>query len=610
MNKLYFVLYFFLTFLFTNAQDFCGFEQNQAHLEEIIPEIKEARLQAEAKLLGLNIQKFLRENGHGTESGKSETIYEIPIVVHLMNDGTAPLRTDAEVIKWIDDVNKFYNTTYGGEWYTVAQGNVVIPFKLVLAKRSPLCGLTTGINQINVTATYPQYSAHGLNRANEDGVSANQVRSLSRWDAQSYYNVYIVNTFDSYPITEVNGLQGFASFPTNQDATYDTFMKASVVIETTHPTTFAHEFGHSLGLEHTFKTGSNTSCPTVSSGGCETDNDRVCDTPASKSFARVTTLPGNGEPNPCDAAGYNNVQYNVMNYTDSNRLFTQGQKNRGLALFLQYRGGLTTSLGATSPSGSYPALIPAICFPNEINTQLGNYNYGPTLVKIGTIKNVSNGSLESNFNKTYYDYAALICSNTKYATNLVVNQNPQTITLACASNPNVFNVYIDYNNDGAFNENNEKVISNLELLPGVQSVETFIIPSTNVILDTPLRMRVVAGDISYTSCQSDIQNGQIEDYMVTILNEALETENINKSLKSISIFSNPARDGVFSIKFANASKELVKIAILDMSGRVVYQTTGTANNSILNVNSKLSKGNYIVKVNTGSSVTTEKLIIK
>ncbi len=610
MKKLLLLVALTLCYFYSNAQEKCAFDQNQARLEKANPAIKQARLEAEAKLLGMDIQKFLRDNGHGSTTGKVETIYEIPVVVHLMNDGSTPLRTDAEIIKWIDDCNKFYATTFGGDWYTVAQGGVIIPFKLVLAKRSPSCTATTGINQINVTATYPQYATTGLNSDNTNGVSPVQARALSRWDPQAYYNIYVVNTFDSVPVSQTSGLQGYASFPTNPDASFDTFMKASVVIDVNDPTTLPHEFGHSLGLNHPFNTGSTSACPTVTAGGCATDNDLVCDTPSTKSLLGVSPLPLNGSVNPCDTAGWNNVQYNVMNYTSSSRLFTQGQKDRGLAMFLANRSGLTTSLGGTPPPSSSPTLVAASCVPNVTNTTTGNWQFGPTLVKIGTINNTSVASNASNANKTYYDYSLLVCSNTKYSTTLSTVQNPQTITVSCMTNTNVFNVYIDYNNDGAFNETDEKVVTNFSVSPGVQTNTTFIIPSTGVTLNTPLRMRVVGGDDNYASCATTIAYGQVEDYMVTITNTTLGTENNTIKNNTISIYPNPSNDGVFSIKLGDLTTKTVQVAIVDMAGRMVYQTTGTPKNSILNVNSKLTKGNYIVKIISGKTETTEKLIVR
>ena len=369
-----------------------------------------------------------------------------------MNDGTTPLRTEEEIITWIDNCNKFYDTTFGGEWLTEANGGTVIPFRLVLAKRNPSCEATSGINQINVTSTYAKYSEKGLNSDNEDGVSEAQLRALSRWDPQMYYNIYVVNTFDSTPITQTGGLQGYAYFPTTPDSFYGTFMKSSVVVDKNDPTTLPHEFGHAMGLHHPFRTGSTSSCPTVSPEGCSVDNDLVCDTPSTISLLNTNPLPTNEDVNGCDNAGWNNVQFNVMNYTSSSRLFTPGQKDRALAMFLASRENLTKSLGGISPTGNTPeSVVETTCVPPSLGANIGNFQFGMTLVEIGSIKNNSDASNSSNSNKAYYDYTTNGCLTNAYSTELVVANNPQTIKLQNGGpNPGIYSAWIDYNNDGLF----------------------------------------------------------------------------------------------------------------------------------------------------------------
>jgi hypothetical protein len=190
-----------------------------------------------------------------------------------------------------------------------------------------------------------------------------------------YYNIYVVNTFDSTPISQAGGLQGYAYFPAVSDAFYGTFMKASVVVDANDPTTLPHEFGHAIGLDHPFVGGSSTTCPAETAGGCSVDNDKVCDTPSTKSLLGAS-LPSNSEMNPCDTDGWNNVQYNVMNYTSSSRLFTSGQKDRGVAMFLASRENLTKSLGGTAPSGTSPASVVATsCVPSSIPVTSENYAF-------------------------------------------------------------------------------------------------------------------------------------------------------------------------------------------------------------------------------------------
>ena len=579
------------------SQDKCGFTKHQEDFYSQNPLAKKAHDEVELNLLKTGIQEFLHK-----KNVSSNTVYEIPVVVHLMNDGTTPLRTDAEIIAWIDKCNKFYDTTLGGDWLTEANGGTVIPFKLVLAKRSPSCTATTGVNQVNVTSTYAEYSVKGLNFSNTDGVSATQLRDLSRWDPQLYYNIYIVNTFDSMSISQSNGLQGYAGPPSNPDSAFDTFMKASVVINN-DSVTLSHEFGHSMGLDHPFKGGSTTDCPTVTTGGCAVDNDKVCDTPATKSLLGVNPLPSNTDTNPCDATGWNNVQFNIMNYTSTKKLFTPGQKDRAIAMFLATRENLTKSLGATAPVTSSATAAATTCVPASTSVNSGNYFYGMTLVEIGTIKNRSEASMESTGNKAYYDYTASSCLTNAYTTDLVVANNPQSIKLKNAG-PNVgtYSVWIDYNNDGSFSIS-ELVVTDQKITRQSEPTFNFTIPSTGVTLDTPLRMRVI-GDIENSSTTPCGQRkyGEVEDYNVTIKATTLGVEDF---VAKLSISPNPTS----SIIKINYNEIISEVTVTNLTGQNVFNKKYNKKNISLNIK-HLSPAIYFVTIMSENRTITERIIKK
>lgn len=582
------------------SQEKCGFTKHQEDFYKLNPKAKLAHDEVELNLLKTGIQEFLSK-----KNADSNTIYEIPVVVHLMNDGTTPLRTDEEIITWIENCNKFYDTTFGGDWLTEANGGTVIPFRLVLAKRSPDCTPTNGINQVDVTSSFPQYSEKGLNSDNTDGVSEGQLKTLSRWDPQLYYNIYIVNTFDSFPITDAFGLQGYAYFPTTPDSFYGTFMKASVVINENDPTTLPHEFGHAMGLHHPFRTGSTSSCPTVTSGGCSVDNDLVCDTPATVSLLGARSLPSNEDINGCDAdAGWNNVQFNVMNYTSSSRLFSQGQKDRALALFLASRENLTKSLGgkATSTKNEEP-VIATTCIPPSLGANIGNFQFGMTSVEIGNIKNSSDASNISNSNKAYYDYTTSSCLTTAFSTELVIANNPQTIKLTNGGpNPGVYSAWIDYNNDGSFSSD-ELIVTDKSIRSTSDGEFSFTIPSTNVILDTPLRMRVIGDRLanSTTPCGS-LEYGEAEDYIVTLRSTTLGVESI---VSDFLISPNPSL-GIVNI---NYDKTISEVTVVNIAGQTVFNQKYDKNKVTLDI-SNLSSAIYFVKIKSENKITTKKIIKK
>ena len=97
----------FCTHAFSQSlQEPCNFDKVQAAIEAKDPNVKKTRLEAEARLLATDIQKYLMDQGI-TGKNVADAVYDIPVVVHLMNDGTAPLKTDAEINAWIENCNKF-----------------------------------------------------------------------------------------------------------------------------------------------------------------------------------------------------------------------------------------------------------------------------------------------------------------------------------------------------------------------------------------------------------------------------------------------------------------------------------------------------------------------
>ena len=94
--------------------------------------------------------------------------------------------------------------------------------------------------------------------------------------------------------------------------------------------TLVHEMGHYCGLFHTFN---QTSTCTPTNTNCETQGDKVCDTP-------VTT--GNiGCPLNGGACGGDLIE-NFMDYTTDNCMesFTQGQTLRMLSQLETFRPGV------------------------------------------------------------------------------------------------------------------------------------------------------------------------------------------------------------------------------------------------------------------------------
>lgn len=413
-----------------------------------------------------------------------------------------------------------------------------------------------------------------------NGANRTAIKNLAQhWPETSYFNIYVISTFDGSNSPN-SGLMGFAAFPNNLDSNYESFMKSGVVTNT-HDTTFPHEFGHAMGLYHTFQGGNYAAVPgdaeycPPTTGVCEDDNDGICDTERAGSGYTLWPVPSNSSLNSCTGTNYEGVQYNMMNYSNSlAQKFTAGQGESIDNYFMIFRGSLTTSNGGTplpSTSASSIVPVPAVCNPTGMSSP-GNFLAGPTSVKLGQINNESPGYWQAH--ATYYvDYTLNGCLSDAH-TSLAVNQL-QTVTvefLKATSADQSIRVWIDYNNNGTF-ETSELVASGNNVAAGAEGYGTFtsnFTPPSTAVMNTPLRMRVLAdmnNPSSYPPC-GQLGSGQIEDYSVTLVTTNLATNETKADNGDLVVYPNPIASGdpVF-IKSKNG-KDL-KISISDMSGRLI-----------------------------------------
>ena len=348
MNKSLLFLLFLVSFTMTaSAQMVCGFDNKMDDLKKENPGFVQQLDQTEQY-----IRNFIATHPAGTN--KKSAIYTIPVVVHVMNTGGAigsiynP--SDAQIINTIDYINQIYAGTYAGMEAPVEGGGVVnMELRFELAKRTPACGYTNGIERVDASSI-PNYVANGMNLRNSDGVGEVGLKNYSRWNPADYYNIWVVNKIDGKDGTQGQFTAGFAYFagaPPNLDGTVmlATQMKPGAK-------TLPHELGHAFNLYHTFQGSNlNTSCPT--NVDCLNEGDRVCDTDpvsnnvnssGSNDFRCRTGV------NTCNSLNYTrNTESNFMAYTNCHTLFTYGQKARvQAAMTLPGRASLIASLGATS----------------------------------------------------------------------------------------------------------------------------------------------------------------------------------------------------------------------------------------------------------------------
>ncbi|MFL0101877.1 GEVED domain-containing protein [Tenacibaculum maritimum] len=151
-------------------------------------------------------------------------------------------------------------------------------------------------------------------------------------------------------------------------------------------------------------------------------------------------------------------------------------------------------------------------------------------------------------------------------------------------------VYIDYNNDGDFNDYHEVAAQ------GTPNAETFTttitIPSEDVVYNTNLRMRVMGYNGSANQCS--IGTGQIEDYTINIAAPvstlALEKHEDNTTLK---VFPNPVDATLF---LSTENLEGNTLEIFNNKGKSMHTSKVFTTSPTKQIDvSQLTPGIYILK---------------
>ena len=264
----------------------------------------------------------------------------VPVVFHVMNDGTPLTQISKDDIKKaIKEMNERFRKIAGSE----GDGNGVdVGIEFALAVRDPNGNCTDGINywDISGNANFTNYVNNGVSSANGNpGVPDVTFKNLARWNPTQYYNIWVVGKING-PVDVVAGYALLADGAHGIDAD-GTVVQAKYI---KFGTTLTHELGHAFNLYHTFEgDGNGGQCPT--NGDCETDGDRVCDTPPHK---RSTSC--DAATNSCTGASNAAHVHNYMDYSGGScqNEFTAGQKARMLFAIDSIRKSFLASEGNMS----------------------------------------------------------------------------------------------------------------------------------------------------------------------------------------------------------------------------------------------------------------------
>ncbi len=493
----------FICFAITNAQNQCGFDNERQKQLEDSNFIELERL-AEEKI------KNAKLNSNFSARSTAGTILTIPVVVHVLHlgesVGTGTNISDAQIQSSIDNLNDYYR----GQ---IPTSPVDFEIEFTLAKRDPSCNATNGINRMDAS-TLAGYSNYGVNVNNTNGASYEDIVALSSWPKNDYFNIWIVTELDGN--NGGYGFQGYAYFYNDNATNHGSVMMSTVfgydpgntngwgLNSNGDNSTVVHEVGHFFNLYHTFQgDGTGSTCPLDETVG--TDSDGCADTVPHR--RETSTCPA---INSCTGNPWvdNNTVNNIMSYYYCSDRLTNDQKTR--ARVSMEGTTIVNSIGSVPIDTSFVAPM-AVC---STNTADANNYAGIMSVELNGITNVSstNGIDGGNVD------GIVGCSNNYEIDTSISN----TLNVEVGPNFNQLGVWIDWNNDGDFDDDSE-----LQYLQDeIASNSTVAIPinyPTIIPYDTYVRIRLIEDlDDQYgvalinSPCTMNLSYGQSEDYVIYV----------------------------------------------------------------------------------------------
>jgi len=167
-------------------------------------------------------------------------------------------------------------------------------------------------------------------------------------------------------------------------------------------------------------------------------------------------------------------------------------------------------------------------------------------------------------------------------------------------------VWIDFNQNGSFNDPGELVLESAQIGSSVVT-GNIVIPVDAVLGGT--RMRVLMRyNQSGNSCQQGFNYGEVEDYCVFINDISTGIEDATSG--SIQLFPNPAKNNVtISANHELFNGEVVSITIYNTLGQQVEQLNLTENTKTINLN-HFENGVYqVVFYSKGEVLATKSLVV-
>ena len=427
-------------------------------------------------------------------------VITIPVVVHVLYRNSTENISVAQIQSQLDVLNEDFrrtNSDANNLWSQAADTEI----EFCLSTVDPNGNATTGITRKQTTR-----QDWGAN----DAAKSTSTGGINPWNTSEYLNMWIVPKMTTVSQGQTINLLGYAQFPGGSASTdglvmiYNAFGTTGAV---TAPydggRTTTHEIGHFLNLRHIW-------------GDANCGNDFVSDTPTHQTSNR-------GCPVGQTSCSSTDMPQNYMDYTNDScmNLFTLGQKNRMRAVLAA--GGPRRSLALSDKCGAVaqPTCNDGVQNGTETDVDCGGSctpcqtadqycaSQGNSVndeyisnVKFGSINKTSTGQSYSNFTSTTTDV--------NKGTNYTLTVTP---TWTGTQYDEGYGAWIDFNQDGDFNDAGEQVFSKA---PSKTSPVTGTISIPNSALSGTTRLRIAMKyNGTPTSCET-FDYGEVEDYTVNI----------------------------------------------------------------------------------------------
>lgn len=287
-----------------------------------------------------------------------------------------------------------------------------------------------------------------------------------------------------------------------------------------------------------------------------------------------TTLPSNGTMTWSPGAGATSYKLyigtttggtDILNGTVVNGTSYQVALNVGTLYYAKVISNNAFGDATGCAEISFTTTNPTYCAADATST---------SFEKIGNVSfaNINNPSTSTAGYENFTSVVGTVNRSSTYTANVTISGYDTDTT----------NIWIDYNQDGIFDETTEKVV----LSSAAVATGSITIPATAKLGNTRMRVRMHYSAIggNDTACGTSFY-GQVEDYTLNI-GAVLAVSSVNKS--NLSVYPNPFQD-VINISDV---KDVKSISIIDISGRLVKSLKPSTQLQV----SDLKTGMYIVNL--------------